>query len=217
MAYLQARLAQNRARVAAAKAKGNRPAETVNLTDPDSRILPIQGGWVQGYNAQMAVNQNGVVVAAEVFNEPNDSLLYAPMIDRLAGHRDLTGPVGVVLADAGYCTAANLTSPGPIRLIATTGAPSHPPRHHRHGGPAAPDAGPLEAMRHQLRTPEGRRLYKQRSWTVEPGFGNIKANLGFTRFSQRGFDAVRAEWQLITAATNLLKLHRYHPGAIRYA
>jgi hypothetical protein len=51
---------------------------------------------------------------------------------------------------------------------------------------------------------------------VQPGFGNLKANLGFTRFSQRGFGAVRAEWQFITAAANLLKLHRYHPNAIRF-
>ena len=72
-------------------------------------------------------------------------------------------------------------------------------------------------MNQALASPEGRHLYKQRSWTVEPGFGNIKTNLGFTRFSRRGLDAVKAEWQLITAAANLLKLHRWHPGAIALA
>jgi Transposase DDE domain len=72
-------------------------------------------------------------------------------------------------------------------------------------------------MNQALSSPEGRRLYTQRSWTVEPGFGNIKANLGFTRFSRRGLAAARAEWQLITAAANLLKLQRWHPAAIALA
>jgi transposase len=216
VAYLQARLAKNRARLAAAE-QAAVPGHKINLTDSDSRVLPVPGGFVQGYNAQMAVNEYGIVIAAEVFNDPNDMVLYTPMMASLADSARITGPVGVVLADAGYCSAANLSAPGPTRLIATTGARAARRDSTVTSGPPPPQASPLQAMAHVLRTAEGRRLYKQRSWTVEPGFGNIKANLAFTRFSRRGFPAVRGEWQLITAAANLLKLHRYHPSAVRFS
>ena len=213
---LERRLERLRAK---AKQAVPRHATQVNLTDPDSQLMPTANGWVQGYNAQMAVNQTGIIVAAEVFADPNDIHLFQPMIDALNQAQTLTGPVGVILADAGYCSEDNLTCPGPTRLIATTSAkatrqdPRPPTR-----GPAPPQATALEGMNHALRTPEGRRLYTQRSWTVEPRFGHIKTNLGFTRFSRRGLTAAaQAEWHLITAAANLLKLHRWHPGAIALA
>jgi hypothetical protein len=172
---------------------------------------------VQGYNAQAAINEIGIICAAEVFAEPNDRPLFAPMLDALHQTAHSTGPVGVVLADAGYCSIANLTAAGPTRLIATTAARKVRADTAATAGPPPADAGPIEAMTHTLRTPEGRRLYKQRSWTVEPGFGNLKTNLGFTRFSRRGLPAAQAEWHLITAAANLRKLHRWHPRAIRMA
>jgi hypothetical protein len=214
---IKARLAAARAKVeaAAAKSDGARTAQA-NVTDPDSRLMLSANGWVQGYNAQAAVNEIGIIVAAEVFEEPNDMELFIPMIDSLTRTETITGPVGVVLADAGYCSKTNLTAPGPTRLIATaSAAKTRNDRQQATTGPPPAGLGPLEAMNHTLRTPEGRRLYKQRSWTIEPGFGNLKANLGFTRFSRRGRPAVQAEWHLITAAANLLKLHRWHPGAIR--
>jgi transposase len=217
VARSQARLAAAKTKAQAAAAGQDRPAQ-VNLTDPDSRLQPTANGWVQGYNARAAINETGIIVAADVFDNPNDSNLFAPMLDALAAAATLTGPVGVVLADAGYCSAQNLSRPGPHRLIATTsGAKTRrqPPPPTRGRAPAG--SSPTQAMNHALATPEGRRLYKQRSWTVEPGFGNIKTNLGFTRFSRRGLDAVKAEWHLITAAANLLKLHRWHPGAITVA
>ena len=123
----------------------------------------------------------------------------------------------MVLADAGDRSKQNLTAPGPTRLIATANAKTTRSDRTATSGPPPTDASPLDAMHHTLRTPEGRRLYKQRSWTVEPGFGNLKTNLGFTRFSRRGRPAAQAEWHLITAAANLLKLHRWHPGAIHPA
>jgi transposase len=216
------RVAQAQARLAAAKAKAeaaasrDRPAQ-VNVTDPDSRLQPTANGWVQGYNAQAAINEIGIIVAAQVFEDANDVELFAPMLDALADAATLTGPVGVVLADAGYCSDSNLGAPGPHRLIATTSAAKT-----RRVGPTSPphpraQSAAVKAMNAALASPEGSRLYKQRSWTVEPGFGNIKTNLGFTRFTRRGLNAARAEWQLITAAANLLKLHRWHPGAITMA
>lgn len=212
VARIQQRIQDLEAKIARLR-DAQRPAR-VNLTDPDSRLMVSKDGWVQGYNAQAAVNHIGVICAAEVYNNPNDTNLYTPMIDTLAENAEITGPAGIVLADAGYCTNNNLTAPGPTRLIAT--AKAHKLRNDptATSGPPPPEATPLQAMTHTLRTPEGRSLYKQRSTTIEPGFGNIKTNLGFTRFSRRGLKAAQGEWHLVTAAANLLKLHRYHPQAI---
>lgn len=189
----------------------------VNLTDPHSRLMSSKDGWIQGYNAQAVINETGIVIAAEVFSDANDVNLFTPMIDALSATAGLTGPVGVILADAGYCSKANLTAAGPTRLIATTAARKLRADTATTSGPPPAGADPVTAMSHTLRTAEGRRLYKQRSWTVEPGFGNLKTNLGFNRFSRRGRTAATAEWHLITAAANLLKLHRWHPGAITLA
>jgi len=213
VAQAQAQVDKIKARIAA---RDDNPIK-VNLTDPDSRLMTSKDGWVQGYNAQAAVNETGIIIAAEVFCDPNDLNLFKPMIAALTATQELTGPVGVVLADAGYCSKANLTTAGPTRLIATTAARKVRADDQTTSGLPPSDADPVTAMAHTLRTPEGRRLYKQRSWTVEPGFGNIKTNLGFTRFSRRGKTAAQAEWHLITTAANLLKLHRWHPGAIRTA
>jgi transposase len=216
VARVEAALARARAKAATAAAAPAARTAQVNVTDPDSRLMPTANGWVQGYNAQAAVNEIGIIVAAEVFDDPNDVELFTPMLDALQRTATVTGPVGVILADAGYSSTKNLTAPGPTRLIATTSAAkTRRDDQPASRGPAPEEASPLEAMRHALRTPEGRRLYKQRSWTIEPGFGNLKTNLGFNRFSRRGHPAAQAEWQLITAAANLLKLHRWHPGAIR--
>jgi len=213
VAYLKAQVAKLKARLATADPTARRAAQ-INLSDPDSQLMSSKDGWVQGYNAQAVINETGIIVAAEAFCDPNDKNLFVPMTNELCANQAVIGPVGVILADAGYCSTANLTAPGPTRLIATTAARKQRQDPTATTGPPPQHAAPSEAMTHTLRTPEGRRLYKQRSWTVEPGFGNLKANLGFTRFSRRGLAAAQAEWQLITTAANLLKLHRWHPTAI---
>jgi transposase len=215
VARIEANLARARARAQAAK--GGAPGAQVNLTDPDSRLMTSPAGWVQAYNAQAAVNYIGVIIAADVFTDPNDMGLFRPMLVVLAEAEPTVGSVGVVLADTGYCSAANLAAPGPVRLISTKKERLTRADGVTTAGSAPEHLGPVAAMAHTLGTPEGRHLYKQRSWTVEPGFGNIKYNLGFTRFSRRGREAARAEWYLVTAVANLLKLHRYYPAAARFA
>ena len=75
-------------------------------------------------------------------------------------------------------------------------------------GPPPPDASVAEQMRHKLRTPEGRAVYKLRKAVVEPVFGQIKEARGFRRFLLRGLAKVQAQWQMICATHNLLKLFR---------
>jgi len=193
-------------------------ATKVNVTDRDSRIMHTAKGYIQGYNAQAVVNQNGVVLAASVTQDANDLQQCEPMIAALANNMkaaNIDEPVGIMLFDAGYLSEQNLAADGPDRLIAT-GKAWKLRREEPTSGPPPHDASPIEAMDHRLRTPAGAKLYSQRQHTIEPVFGDIKENRGYRRFVQRGLDATRAEWQLITTAHNLRKLfdHRFaeQPG-----
>ena len=186
----------------------------VNVTDPHSGLMKMPGGWVQGYNAQVAVNDVGVVLAATVSRDHNDLGQCQPMMAATRANLDAAGvdaPIGVMLFDAGYCSVDNLRAPGPDRLIAT--AKSHALRRaateqgFTEGGPP-PDADPIRAMEHRLRTEAGAQLFAKRQHTVEPVFGHIKAGRGFRGFVRRGLEAVNAEWQLMATTQNILKLHR---------
>jgi transposase len=190
-----------------------------NLTDPDSRIMPsATGGWIQGFNAQAAVTDDQLIVAADVVNTSSDTGQYLPMVTAAveaaklieAARGEPAAGIGTVVADAGYSSNANLTAPGPDRLIAggkhrsvRQAAADNPA-----SGPPPPDASPRERMDHQLRTVEGQALYARRAVTVEPVFGQIKEARGFRRFARRGLQAAQAEWKLIATAHNLMKLHQ---------
>ncbi len=193
----------------------NGDQDRVNITDPESRIMHSPQGWVQGYNAQAAVTESGIVIAGTVTIETNDVGQCEPMMAATQATLDaakITDPIGTMLFDAGYWSESNATADGPTRLIATTKSWKLRKAIRERGttnGPPPPDATPIEAMEHRLRTPEGTALYKKRQHTVEPVFGQIKHGRGFRRFSRRGHDAVQAEWQLITATHNILKLFTY--------
>jgi transposase len=186
-----------------------------NVTDPDSRVLPTRAGWVQGYNAQLAVSADWLILAVLLSNSPSDCAALMPMLQRaqqaaelLNSARDTPQDLGTALADAGYCSEDNLTAPGPDRLIATgkahqlTRAAQADPA----SGPPPQDATPVEAMRHRLRTPEGAALYKKRAATVEPVNGHIKDRIGLRRFSMRGLAACRGELHLAALTHNLRRM-----------
>jgi transposase len=213
------RVANARAKETARDAKDRseqRKEPVVNVTDPDSRIMKTAHGWVQGYNAQAAVNEDGVILAAAVTQDVNDVGQCEPMIAAI--NASLTGvgvdkQIGIMLFDAGYLSDDNLTTAGPDRLIATSKAWKL--RHSEPtSGPAPEELSPLAAMHHRLRTPEGAALYGLRQHTVEPVFGTIKEQRGYRRFTRRGLAAVTAEWQLITAAHNIIKLFHHYPGPL---
>ena len=202
------RLERERARAAADTPSPTLKRRTkplrVNTTDPDSRAMSVRGGWVQGYNAQAAVNDCGVVVAAAVTQQANDFHQVAPMITALTGNLaaiDAPEPVGTLLFDAGYYTEANLKAPGPDRLIALRN------RHRDDAAALAKSSTHKKAMAARLDSPDGQALYRRRAPMIEPLFGNLKHNRGWDRFIRRGLDAVTAEWHLIHTAGNLLKLH----------
>lgn len=197
------------------------PKVVANTTDPQSRIMPPRRGFLQGYNAQVAVTSDQLIVAVQVGQTPNDQACFTPMMDAAQDaatrmHAHTGNPdhlVGTVLADAGYNSDANLTAAGPDRLIALgkrrddQRAAAQEPAH----GPPPAEATPREANAHRLRTREGRDLYKRRAATVEPGIGNLKKIID--RFSCRGLDHATSELHLAATAFNILKIHRATPTA----
>jgi hypothetical protein len=207
----RAQAALDAARTAAEIAQ--RAPTRANVTDPESRIMKTPGGWVQGYNAQAAVNDSQIVVACAITQHGNDVGEYQPMVaatlENLAA-AGITEPIGTVLADAGYWSDTNATTEGPTRLIATL--KDHKQRRAARDlgtttGDPPQDATALEAMEHRLRTPEGAATYAKRGHTVEPVF-SIKENHGYRRFRRRGLKAATSEWALITTSHNLGKLFR---------
>jgi transposase len=186
----------------------------VNTTDLDSRMMSSPNGWVQGYNAQAAVDESGIIVSVKVTTSGADVVECQPMMQATREDLDaagITGPIGTLLFDAGYCSIDNLTAPGPDRLIATRKSFKLRREARENGyalGEPPKDAPPLSQMEHRLLTEEGMALYARRQTIVEPAFGDLKENLGYRGFVRRGLKACDAEFKLICTAKNLLKLYR---------
>ena len=224
----QAKLEAARARAAeagrkAAEREANRkgPGPVRNITDPDSRLMPVRGGgFVQGYNAQNMTSGDGLIVATELTGDPVDGAWFEPMLARaqdaaalIAAHRPADSPhspepdgIELALADAGYCSEHNLTCPGPDRLIATgkgrdleKAARDPDSADSSWGGPA------IQAMRERLKTPEGLAAYRQRGHIAETPHGHIKHNMGLRQLSVRGKPKASAEWKFACAVHNLFK------------
>ncbi len=189
------------------------PSDQVNLTDEESRIMPVAGGgFEQCYNAQAAVATGSLlVVATKVTQAPNDKQQVEPMLDALAALPDLLGEVESLLADTGYFSEANVdacAAAGIDPLIAQ-GRQSHYPKLDERGAddpPAPENLTPVQAMGHRLQTKLGKKLYALRKQTPEPVFGIIKSVMGFRKFSLRGLDKVRGEWSLVTMCWNIKRI-----------
>jgi transposase len=188
------------------------PSSQRSFTDPDSRIMPEgsrKGNFIQGYNAQAAVDGEAqVIVAAEVIQDSTDNHQLVPMLQQV--EQNLGIKPQAASADCGYWDPHQV---GDQRLA---GIDLHvATEKHKHGEPtdddpsaSAPGDSLREQMKQKLRTAVGRNLYRMRKAIVEPVFGQIKEWRGFRRFSLRGLPQVRAEWKLICATHNLLKLFR---------
>ena len=181
-----------------------------NFTDPNSRIMPDganKGSFLQGYNAQAAVDATAqVIVAAEVTQETTDNRQLLPMLSRVK--ENLGRKPEAASADAGYWSEANATdeSVAGIDLHIATGRLKHQQTIATASEPPPVEATAKETMRHKLRSEAGRSIYKMRKAIVEPVFGQIKEQRGFRRFSLCGLDNVRREWKLVCLMSNLLKL-----------
>ena len=176
-----------------------------NFTDPDSRLQPSKGGFIQGYNAQAAVDGAAqVIVAQHVTTTPAEG----PALEPLRGgiRRNLGRNPQAVSADSGYWRGQPCDD----------GSTAHRRLHRNRTRQTRPSAGKRRAH-HQARLARGGnanqaqagrapRRYRLRKQIVEPVFGQIKAARGFRQFLLRGFDKVKQEWAILCTVHNLLKL-----------
>jgi transposase len=215
------------AAAAAGKRGGRRPGDEpprpnrnnteprANVTGPDVRVMRNQKGYVAGYNGQLVVTADQVIVGAMLSQHPVDRTLLHPLLDRCRNQLTEAGirpKLRTVLADAGYVseeTFARADAEG-LRLLAPLAKDParryvRTPQRARHL-----DRFPAtDRARRRLRHPRGREDYKLRARTVEPVFGQLKSCQKVTMMSRRGLAACENEWLLACAAHNLRKLHRH--------
>lgn len=183
---------------------------SINTTDPDSRLIARRGrAPVQGYNAQAVATTGQIIVAADVTQDSSDGGQLEPMIRQALTTVVAAGvdrAVGTVLADGGYWNSPQIAALGQdaINVIVPTSA-SHRTKPRKLSPKQGPEAERIDRL---LDTPDGKALYRRRQQMIEPVFANTKFNRGITRFHRRGLAACRAEWRLIAATHNLLKLYR---------
>jgi len=181
-----------------------------NFTDPESRIMKGADGFVQGYNAQAAVEPNHqLIVGQGVTQAANDKQQVEPMVESVeqqAGQK-----VTELVADNGYCSEKNL---GGLESQNIEGYISTGKQEHGMERPACP-RGPLpkgatrvDRMKRKLQTKVGAAVYATRKMIVEPVFGQIKQGRGFRQFLLRGLAKVRGEWALVCLTHNILKMYR---------
>ena len=190
------------------------PAGKVNTTDPDSRPIPIGFGFVQGYNAQAAVNEQQIVLAAEITNSSTDFSQLDPMVTATLGELErarIDHRPEAVAADAGYWNEQHMDEVVANKHIPVLIAPDK-------GTRVTPKrwltSGRARWMRAVLAADYGHERYRKRKQTVEPLFGNTKHNSGFNRFHRRGRIKVRLEWRLLMMTHNLTKVHRHQLSAV---
>jgi transposase len=192
------------------------PKAQYNFTDPESHIMKVSNkGWDQCMNAEVAVNENQIIVAADVTDQTNDKQQVRPMVEQMRQNvaaAGVTGKVREMVADSGFYSETNveyLEGEGIDPYIATERL-----KHHEEV-PAAPRGRcpkgmtAKQRMARKLRTKRGRERYARRKAMVEPVFGQVKHGRGFRQFLLRGRKKMRAEWRLVSLTHNLLKLWRH--------
>jgi len=200
----------------AAEAQQAKPGDKdqYNFTDPESRIMKSGDGFVQGYNAQAAVEAGlGLIVGQLVTQAANDKEQLQPMVEAIEQQAGQLPEA--ILADSGYCSEANLTylesAEQPERQIAAyvaTGRQKHGPyRQPCKCGPLPAGATRVDRMTRKLQTQIGKAVYAARKCVVEPVFGQIKQARGFRQFVLRGIQKVKGEWALICLTHNILRLY----------
>ena len=175
-----------------------------NRTDPDSRFLRTRNGFIQGYNAQVAVDESHLVLACTVATDNGDNRLLAPMVTRTEQTlvaAQIGATPGVYLADGGYWSGAaveELEAEGRRLLVKPNGRGS--------GGPRTSKT--VTAMRRRLARPPNGRHYRRRQALVEPVIAHLKHHRRLDRLLLRGLAGAELEWTLARTAHNLTRLAR---------
>ena len=184
-------------------------ADQYNFTDAESRIMKGADGFVQAYNAQIAVEPVlQLIVGQSLTQAGNDKKQLLPMIQVVEQQSGQKPPQ--VLADSGYTSETSMVGAAAAGVDAYL-AVARDKHNQRLGlcprGPLPRDANAKDRMRRKLQTKAGRAIYAARKAIVEPVFGQIKQARGFRQFLLRGIEKVQGEWALVCMTHNVLKLH----------
>jgi DDE family transposase len=174
-----------------------------------------QKGYVAGYNGQLVVTAQQVIVGAVLSQHPVDRTLLHPVLDTCRQQLAEAGigpDLRTVLADSGYASEQNFAraEDGGVRLLAPLA--KDPGRHRGRAPQRARHLGQYPATARAIRRlhhPRGRDDYRMRARTVEPVIGQLKTCQNLATMARRGFTACQSEWLLTCAAHNLRKLHRH--------
>jgi len=193
---------------------GPQAQDQINLTDEESRIMPVSGGgFEQCFNTQTSVDTDTLlIVATHVTQATNDKQQIEPALAQLAALPEALGDVKNLLTDAGFFSSANVKAcidQGITPLLAMKREHHRPDVFERFAPdqPAPINADPVTEMAYRLSTQAGRALYGLRKQTVETVFGIIKSVLGFRQFSLRGLKNVTGEWNLVALAWNIKRMN----------
>lgn len=174
-------------------------------TDPEARFLRERSGFALGYTADVAVNEDHLIVGQRVTQAAADNASLLPLVEE--AERQTGAKVEQVLADAGFFSLDN------IEELERRGVDVYLPdsnlaRELNTGQRCKPlRLSPTQRrMRQKLRGPAGRAVYGRRKGLVEPVLGTLKEQRGMKRFRLRGLDKVNIEFTMAAITFNLTRL-----------
>ena len=189
-----------RKQLEAERGEGLKASSQKSFADPDANMMMTGEGSLQYcYNAQIAVSEDGVIVATGTTDSPSDAQQLVPMVEAV---KETTGRrPKVAVADTGYLSESNLKALRTKRQRCLVAVQGRKPK-------AWPSGPETQRMHRILRLPWAKKIYDKRKTQGERPFAEIKNTMRFRRFSLRGRGNIRGEWNLACAAANLLHLHR---------
>ena len=177
----------------------------VSTTDAECRVMKMaDGGFRPAYNVQLATDEGGYIVAADVTNHGTDRQELVPMLDQLANRTGATPRE--YLVDGGYATLEN------IEVIAGRGATPYAPvakPRNKNIDPHLPksnDTPTVAAWRVRMGTEDAKRVYVQRGVLAERTNADLRVHRGLDRLNVRGLEKVKAVVLLAVISFNALRL-----------
>jgi transposase len=178
----------------------------LSQTDGDARFLRERGGFALGYTAEVAVNEDHLIVGQRITQNAADNGSLIAMVEE--AERQTGARAEKVLADAGFFSLDNIEHLQ-ARGIDVYLPDSNLARELNTGQRCQPLrlTGTQRRMRQKLRAPTGRTVYGRRKALVEPVLGTLKEQRGMKRFRLRGLEKVGIEFTLATIAYNLTRFY----------
>jgi transposase len=177
----------------------------MSRTDEDARFLRERAGFVLGYTAEAAVNEDHLIVGQRVTQNAADNHSLIPLVEE--AERQSGTKAEKILADAGFFSLEN------IEELEARGLEVYVPdsnlARELNTGQRCPRMRLGKTQRHmrqKLRGPTGQAVYRRRKALIEPVWGTLKEQRGMRRFRLRGLEKVNIEFTLAAISFNLTRL-----------